>query len=128
MTKISAQTLVALANEKGIIETLYDIFGKTFSLVLSVNQQTGKISIEDMDLSVRSYNALKRSGISTVNDLMDCISSGELSRIRNLGKKSINEIKTKLLKLAYENSNEKEKLRFCQSIIDKNILKQAISF
>ncbi len=121
MTNISAQQLVNIANKKGVIETLYEFFGKSFIFTLPINQQIGKISIEDMDLSVRSYNALKRSGISTVNDLVDCISAGELSRVRNLGKKSINEVKTKLLKLAHENSSENEKLIFCQSMIDKNL-------
>lgn len=128
MTKISAQTLVNTAKAKGIIETLYENFGKSFTFTLPINNQTGKISIEDMDLSVRSFNALKRSGISTVSDLINYISSSELSRVRNLGKKSINEVKTKLLKLAYENSSENEKLVFCQSVMDKNTLKQPISF
>ena len=121
MTKISAQTLANTAKVKGIIETLYENFGKSFTFTLPINNQIGKISIEDMDLSVRSFNALKRSGISTVNDLVDCISTQNLSHVRNLGKKSINEVKTKLLKLAYENSSEDEKLIFFQSMIDRNL-------
>ena len=48
--------------------------------------------IEDLDLSVRSYNCLKRAGIQTVDELTQK-SEDEMMRVRNLGKKSLNEIK-----------------------------------
>lgn len=120
MTKFAAQDLQAIANEKGIIETLYAFFGTSFSFTLPVNEKVSQFTIEDIDLSVRSYNALKRSGISTVNDLIESISSCSLLRIRNLGKKSINEIKTRLLKITYENMTDKEKLIFWESVFEKN--------
>lgn len=51
--------------------------------------------IEDLDLSVRSYNCLKRAGIQTVEELTQK-SEEEMMRIRNLGKKSLKEVKDKL--------------------------------
>ncbi|MDR0500404.1 MAG: DNA-directed RNA polymerase subunit alpha [Coriobacteriales bacterium] len=51
--------------------------------------------VEDLDLSVRSYNCLKRAGIHKVNQLMD-FSENDLLNIRNFGAKSIEEVKDKL--------------------------------
>ena len=51
--------------------------------------------IEDLELSVRSYNCLKRQGIDTLQQLLDC-SEIDLVNIRNFGSKSIDEVKAKL--------------------------------
>lgn len=51
--------------------------------------------IEDLDLSVRSYNCLKRAGIQTVEELTQK-SEDEMMKVRNLGKKSLKEVKDKL--------------------------------
>ncbi|MCL2339337.1 MAG: DNA-directed RNA polymerase subunit alpha, partial [Actinomycetia bacterium] len=51
--------------------------------------------VEDLDLSVRSYNCLKRAGIHSVRQLMD-FSENDLLNIRNFGQKSIEEVKEKL--------------------------------
>ena len=55
-----------------------------------------KQSIEDMDLSVRSNNCLRRAGINTVGDLVNK-SEDDLKKVRNLGTKSLDEIKKKLI-------------------------------
>ena len=52
-------------------------------------------SIEDMELSVRSFNCLKRAGISTVEDLTNK-SEADMMKVRNLGKKSLDEVTNKL--------------------------------
>lgn len=54
--------------------------------------------IEDLDLSVRSYNCLKRAGIQTVDELTQR-SEDEMMRVRNLGKKSLKEVKEKLIEM-----------------------------
>jgi DNA-directed RNA polymerase subunit alpha len=51
--------------------------------------------IEDLDLSVRSYNCLKRAGINTLGELIEK-SEEDMMRVRNLGKKSLKEVKQKL--------------------------------
>ena len=53
------------------------------------------ITVEELNLSVRSYNCLKREGINIVGDLMQK-SEAELMDIRNFGQKSIDEVKSKL--------------------------------
>ena len=54
--------------------------------------------IEDLDLSVRSYNCLKRAGIQTVDELTQK-TEDEMMRVRNLGKKSLKEVKDKIYEL-----------------------------
>jgi len=63
--------------------------------VLSSELQT---PIEDLDLSVRSYNCLKREGINTVSELV-ALSETQLMNIRNFGQKSVDEVKDKLTEL-----------------------------
>lgn len=61
---------------------------------------TRAISLDDLNLSVRSYNCLLRAGIGSSLALMDAAEAGELASIRNLGKKSILEICNKIYSLA----------------------------
>ncbi|MCD5471454.1 DNA-directed RNA polymerase subunit alpha C-terminal domain-containing protein, partial [Lactobacillus delbrueckii] len=57
-----------------------------------------EMTIEDLDLSVRSYSCLKRAGINTLQDLT-VKSEAEMMRVRNLGRKSLEEVKNKLADL-----------------------------
>lgn len=54
-----------------------------------------EMTIEELDLSVRSYNCLKRAGINTVQELTDK-TEPEMMKVRNLGRKSLEEVKNKL--------------------------------
>ena len=56
------------------------------------------VMIEDLDLSVRSYNCLKRAGTQTVEELTQK-TEDEMMRVRNLGKKSLKEVKDKIYEL-----------------------------
>ena len=58
-------------------------------------------SIEDLELSARSFNCLKRAGISTVEDLTNKTES-EMMKVRNLGKKSLDEVTNKLRSLGLD--------------------------
>lgn len=60
--------------------------------------KTLTMSIEDMELSVRSFNCLKRAGINTVADLVNK-TEDEMMKVRNLGKKSLDEVHLKLEEL-----------------------------
>ena len=57
-----------------------------------------EMSIEELDLSVRSYNCLKRAGINTVDELVQR-NEEEMMKVRNLGRKSLEEVQQKLLGL-----------------------------
>ena len=64
-------------------------------------------TIEDLELSVRSYNCLKRAGISTIVELISK-TEDELSKTKNLGKKSLEEVVGKIKELGLEFKNEDE--------------------
>ena len=65
---------------------------------MEVTNKGHQMMIEDLDLSVRSYNCLKRAGIQTVDELTQK-TEDEMMRVRNLGKKSLKEVKDKLAEL-----------------------------
>ena len=66
-----------------------------------------EMPIEELELSVRSYNCLKRAGISTVQDLANK-SEAEMMKVRNLGKKSLDEVINKLHSLELDFASEEE--------------------
>ena len=68
-------------------------------------EKTLKMTLEEMELSVRSYNCLKRAGINTVEDLTH-YSAEEMVKVRNLGKKSLDEVIFKLKSLGYDLKRE----------------------
>ena len=61
----------------------------------SKKEKVLEMTIEDLELSVRSFNCLKRAGIVTVEDLVNKTQS-EMMKVRNLGKKSLDEVTNKL--------------------------------
>ncbi len=62
---------------------------------IDIQKKVLEMNIEDMDLSVRSYNCLKRAGIHTVEDLTKR-SEDDMLKVRNLGRKSLDEVINKL--------------------------------
>jgi DNA-directed RNA polymerase subunit alpha len=66
---------------------------------------TDERPVEDLELTVRSYNCLKREGIDTIGQLAT-MSEEELMNIRNLGMKSVDEIRSKLLEYGYSLASE----------------------
>lgn len=66
-----------------------------------------EMTIEELDLSVRSFNCLKRAGINTVEDLVSKTEE-EMMKVRNLGRKSLEEVVEKLHSLGFNFSNEDE--------------------
>lgn len=91
---------VNLSEDTGVDKILAEKDNKSKEKVL-------EMTIEELDLSVRSFNCLKRAGINTVNDLIEK-SEEEMMKVRNLGKKSFDEVKEKLRSLGYEMSSSEE--------------------
>ena len=66
-----------------------------------------EMTIEELDLSVRSFNCLKRAGINTVGDLVNK-SEEDMMKVRNLGRKSLEEVIWKMASLGYNLRKEDE--------------------
>ena len=80
-----------LSEEIGIKPTVVETTEKAQNKVL-------EMTIEELDLSVRSFNCLKRAGINTVGDLMNTTEE-EMMKVRNLGRKSLEEVIKKMADL-----------------------------
>ena len=66
-----------------------------------------EMTIEELDLSVRSFNCLKRAGINTVEDLINKTTE-DMMKVRNLGRKSLEEVEFKLESLGFGLKKEDE--------------------
>ena len=89
---------INLSDETSVDEILAEKDTKSKEKVL-------EMTIEELDLSVRSFNCLKRAGINTVADLVSK-SEAEMMRVRNLGRKSLEEVVGKITSLGLEFSKE----------------------
>ena len=66
----------------------------------TIKEKVLEMTIEELDMSVRSFNCLKRAGINTVEDLVNK-SGDEMMKVRNLGRKSLEEVMAKLDSLGF---------------------------
>ena len=73
----------------------------------TMKEKVLEMTIEELDLSVRSFNCLKRAGIDTVEDLINK-TEDEMIKVRNLGKKSLEEVEQKLHSLGLDLKKEEE--------------------
>ena len=91
-----------------VLADLNEIADETGLMIAKVEDPNVKIletSIDDLDLSVRAYNCLKRAGITTLKDLVSK-SENEMMKIRNLGKKSLKEVMDKVKDMGLNFRNE----------------------
>ena len=73
----------------------------------SKKEKVLEMPIEELELSVRSYNCLKRAGIATVEDLANK-SQEDMMKVRNLGRKSLDEVTNKLIALGLNFSSDED--------------------
>ena len=112
---MSAKEIVSLAAK--IVQEHIQLFvdlvasiGEMDILVSNEKDEPVKVmemSIEDMDLSVRSYNCLKRANINTIEDLTRK-SKDDMLKVRNLGLKSLEEVINKLESMGLSLRNDEE--------------------
>lgn len=66
-----------------------------YDMIKREREETLNMTIEEMEFSIRTYNCLKRAGIKTVRDLTE-MTEDDMLKVRNLGRKSLDEIIHKL--------------------------------
>ena len=97
----------------GHLELFIDLSEATKNTQVMIEKEESKkekvleMTIEELELSVRSFNCLKRAGISTVEDLTNK-TDAEMMKVRNLGKKSLEEVIAKLHSLGLDFAKEDE--------------------
>ena len=112
---INAQEAVSLAAKvlTDHLNLFVDLSDKGKSTEIMVEKDEGgkekvlEMTIEELDLSVRSFNCLKRAGINTVEDLVSK-SEDEMMKVRNLGRKSLEEVMAKLDSLGFKLNTDDE--------------------
>lgn len=112
--------LVNAAEEYGLPTALYYVFGKSLRVRIEFSVTDCSSSVDELALSVRSQNALKRANIGTLGELIDKLNEGNLTQIRNLGKKSYSEIQTKILCYGYGKLSMKGRQAFFDDLLVKN--------
>ncbi len=97
----------------GHLELFIDLSEATKNTQVMVEKEESKkekvleMSIEELELSVRSFNCLKRAGIATVEDLANKTET-DMMKVRNLGKKSLDEVTNKLHSLGLDFAQEED--------------------
>lgn len=76
----------------------------------SINNEVVEMPIENLDLTVRVFNSLKRTGITTVGDVLEMLAKGEeaILAIRNFGEKSLVELKEKMIEKGFLDQEEED--------------------
>lgn len=90
------ERLVQEFYRRGIYTQEMELVFGTIDAYPTLNTQYDQITIEDLDLSVRSYNCLRRAGIQTLQELTEK-TMFDMMKVRNLGRKSLKEIHEKML-------------------------------
>jgi DNA-directed RNA polymerase subunit alpha len=96
----------------GVKEEMLDIVEEREETSKQISSETADMPIENLDLSVRVFNSLKRTGVSTVGDVIELLDKGEeaVMSIRNFGEKSLDELRQKMQEKGFlkEENDESE--------------------
>lgn len=106
--------------ERGLITVLYDLYKGKFAFSMPFSEKLCNMLIEDFNFSARARNCLLRSGMRTFGDLIKYLQNRDLSMVRNLGKKTIAEIHTRVLVIGYDFLSNRERLSFLEDLIERN--------
>jgi DNA-directed RNA polymerase subunit alpha len=92
----------------GISEEMLAVPIEQAEPVGTINSEAAEMPIENLDLTVRVFNSLKRTGITTVGDVLELLDKGEdaILSIRNFGDKSLTELKEKMIEKGFLEEEE----------------------
>ena len=101
--------------------------GAKFRFRFYLTKSMSETGIESLELSVRAFNSLRRAGIRTIGELAEAVAGEEniLTRIRNCGKKSAEEIMIRLFIYQYETMKPEKRDRYLAETVLLNLGEQA---
>ena len=109
------------ADRTGILATLRQL--GLSEAIAPYSPRLADLSIEEMSLSVRSSNGLKRANAGTLGRLKDLLALEQgITSVRNLGQKSAKEIQQAFFETCYEELLPYEKAQYWQEVLDSNIM------
>lgn len=113
------EVLLESSKQYGLETTIYTIFGNNVIVKLPCSK-FADYPIEELCLSNRGYNALKRCSANSIGNVVDLINSDKIYKVNSLGKKTINEIKMGILDYIYSSLEKPQKLIFFKNLICDN--------
>lgn len=120
------EELYEAVENHGLMNTICAVFGRGAQVELGYTQKLCDTEVKDLEgLSVRSYNALMRAGCKTVGEAITAINEDKLFSVRNLGVKSIAEIRRLILEYGYSQASDRAKKDFLRNLIRLNTKKGA---
>ena len=119
------ENLYEEVESKGLFVVIKNRFSSGVVMQLPFTEKACEKPIEELNLSVRSYNCLKRAGINTVEKVVETIQKDELLKIRNLGSGSRAEIRVVTCEFGYESLSARSRKEFIGSLyrLNKEIYK-----
>ena len=120
------EELYEAVENHGLMNTICAVFGRGAQVELGYTQKLCDTEVKDLEgLSVRSYNALMRAGCKTVGEAITAINEDKLFSVRNLGVKSIAEIRRLILEYGYSQASDRAKKDFLRNLVRLNTKKGA---
>ena len=105
----------------GEFDALYEKYGTRLRFPVYLGKSLTEAPLEDLELSVRSYNCLKRAGMQTVGDVVERINGrADLLKIRNLGMRSADEIMEAIMVYQYSLLSDERKVRYLKRVAELN--------
>ena len=114
-----ALELSGMAEKAGVLQTLSQL--NIHEAAVPYSERLAKLSIDELNLTVRSSNGLKRAGALTFSKLYELLETENgLLNVRNIGQKSIKEIKHVFFEECYSRLLSYEKAQYWQEVVDKH--------
>ena len=120
-TNINTMDLIIdkMAEFKSLSRALRHVYKKR-SVAIPFNDKTFDIEVLKLDVHSRASNALVRSGLKTLNDVIEYAEDNNLGKVKNLGRVSAIEVMETMLDIAWSKLNEDEQVAFLIDVVKRN--------
>jgi DNA-directed RNA polymerase alpha subunit len=120
-TNINTMDLIIdkMAEFKSLSRALRHVYKKR-KVAIPFDDNTFDVEVLKLDIHSRASNALMRSGLKTLNDVIEYAEDNHLGKVKNLGKVSAIEVMETMLDIAWSKMNEDEKVAFLIDIVERN--------
>ena len=116
MMAVSREWISEVIKDEDFVDWICEHEGR-FRFVVYQGMEAMEQDIDELELSVRSYNCLRRAGYQTINSVVNDIDRREdLFKIRNLGRKSADEVMLRLFLYTYENLKPEKRKSYLEKI------------
>ena len=119
-TDTIVRTLYDSACENGLIRTLEAVFGSRCVLPLPLSTAVCEAPVTELMLRSRGGNGLMRMKLNNIGELTDMIAENRLASVRNIGDKTVREIKTALVTFVWGQLDEEDKMELLREILLRN--------